>query len=27
MRQQYVLPEKRVTGIATRELAGEWVAA
>ena len=27
MRQQYVLPEKTVTGIASRELAGEWVAA
>ena len=27
MRQQYILPEKTVTGIATRELTGEWVAA
>jgi hydroxyacylglutathione hydrolase len=27
MRQQYILPEKTVTGIATQELAGEWVAA
>jgi len=27
MRQQYVLPEKTVTGAATRELTGEWVAA
>jgi hydroxyacylglutathione hydrolase len=27
MRQQYQLPEKTVTGIATRELTGEGVAA
>jgi len=27
MRTQYVLPGKTVTGIATQELAGEWVAA
>jgi hydroxyacylglutathione hydrolase len=27
MRQQYIVPEKTVTGIATQELTGEWVAA
>jgi uncharacterized NAD(P)/FAD-binding protein YdhS len=27
MRSQYVLPEKTVTGVATHEFAGEWVAA
>jgi uncharacterized NAD(P)/FAD-binding protein YdhS len=27
MRAQYILPEKTVAGIATRELTGEWVAA